>query len=165
MLTDRSPDDALTIVRADLASATARQLIRELNAELAGMYPEPGANHFRLDVDEVSEGRGMFVIAWRRNTAVGCGALRRIDETTGELKRMYVAEEERGRGIGAQILATLENHATGLGLTRLLLETGIRQAAAIALYERSGFERIPAYGEYVASAVTSVCMAKDLNIT
>ena len=155
-------DHNLTIARADLASPTARALILELNAELAGMYPEPGANHFRLDVDEVSEGRGVFVIAWRGDTAVGCGALRRIDETTGELKRMYVATEERGRGIGARILATLETHAAGLGLQRLLLETGIRQAAAIALYERSGFERIPAYGEYVASAATSVCMAKLL---
>jgi GNAT superfamily N-acetyltransferase len=155
-------DDSVTVARADIRSPAAQRLIGALNAELSGIYPEPGATHFRVDVDEVGEGRGTFVIASKGDTAIACGALRRIDEGVGEVKRMYVVPDERGRGVSRLVLQALEAEARRLGLSRLLLETGVRQSAAIALYERSGFERIRAYGEYVLSPATSVCMAKDL---
>jgi len=74
---------------------------------------------------------------------------------------MYVSPEARGHGVGRAVLAALQTEARALGLARLVLETGIRQPEAIALYERAGFSRIPAFGEYVNSPV-SVCMAKDL---
>jgi GNAT superfamily N-acetyltransferase len=93
--------------------------------------------------------------------AVGCGALRRLDPATGEIKRMYVAPSARGGGVGARILAELERHARALGLRRLVLETGERQASAVRLYERAGFVRIPCFGEY-AAAPLSLCMGKDL---
>jgi GNAT superfamily N-acetyltransferase len=133
-----------------------------LNAELSAMYPEPGANHFRLDPDEVGEGRGIFLIAKRKGRPVACGALRRIEQGVGELKRMYVAPQERGLGLGRLILEALEARAAGLGITRLVLETGTRQTAAVALYRNAGFVTVPPFGEYIASAETSVCMAKDL---
>jgi ribosomal protein S18 acetylase RimI-like enzyme len=75
---------------------------------------------------------------------------------------MYVAREARGRGIGRAVLDRLEAEARTLGLARLVLETGTRQLEALALYRRAGFTEIPAYGEYAASAATSVCMAKEL---
>jgi GNAT superfamily N-acetyltransferase len=75
---------------------------------------------------------------------------------------MYVAPEMRGRGIGRALLARLEAEARTLGLTRLVLETGTRQAEALALYGRAGFTAIPAYGEYAGSPGTSVCLAKAL---
>jgi GNAT superfamily N-acetyltransferase len=155
-------DACITVARADIQSPAAQVLIAALNEELSRMYPEPGATHFRVDADEVAEGRGTFLIATQGGRAIACGALRRIDNGVGEIKRMYVVPEERGRGISRVVLAALEDEARTLGLSRLLLETGIRQSAAIALYERSGFQRIPAYGEYVMSPETSVCMAKDL---
>jgi len=68
----------------------------------------------------------------------------------------------RGQGIGRALLAQLEAEAHTLGLARLVLETGTRQAEALALYRRSGFTEIPAYGEYSASHTTSVCLAKAL---
>jgi putative acetyltransferase len=155
-------DRSITVARADIQSPAAQKLIAALNEELSRIYPEPGATHFRVDSDEVAEGRGTFVIATRGRKAIACGALRRIDDGVGEIKRMYVVPEERGRGVSRVVLTALEDEARNMGLSRLLLETGIRQLAAIALYERTGFERIPAYGEYVLSPETSVCMAKTL---
>jgi GNAT superfamily N-acetyltransferase len=138
----------VTIRRGDLRSPEAQTLIAALNAELSAAYPEPGATHFRLDADEVAEGRGAFLIVMDGDRPVG-------------IKRMYVVPEKRGGGLGQAILDALEGEARALGLTRLLLETGIRQTDAIALYERAGFKRIPSFGEYIASP-TSVCMAKEL---
>jgi len=149
------------VQRGDLLSSAARALIEALNAELSSRYPEPGANHFRLDPDEVADGQGVFLIASSAGTPVGCGAVRRIEARTGEIKRMYVSPDARGRGIGRAVLAALEAEARALGIARLVLETGLRQGEALALYESAGFSRIPPFGEYVNSPL-SVCMAKDL---
>jgi putative acetyltransferase len=154
--------DTITIERAALTDDVSRALITELNAELSGMYPEPGANHFGLDPDEVAPGRGAFLVVRLHGTPVGCGALRRLDAQTGELKRMYVAPSARGTGLGRRLVAALEAEARALGLRRLVLETGTRQHAAIALYRATGFEPIPLYGEYLRSPDTSVCLGKEL---
>src|SRR6266581_3338428 len=136
--------DGVLVQRGDLLSPAARALIEALNAELSSRYPEPGANHFRLDPDEVADGQGAFLIASSGGRPVGCGAVRRIEARTGEIKRMYVSPDART-----------------LGIARLVLETGLRQGEALALYEGAGFSRIPPFGEYVNSPL-SVCMAKDL---
>jgi putative acetyltransferase len=159
------------IAPESLTSDVAASLITALNAELSQMYPEPGANHFSLDPKEVAAGSGTFLVARMGDRPVGCGALRRLRDDSlvrelgrnvGELKRMYVAREVRGRGIGRALLTRLEEEARALGLVQLVLETGIRQIEALALYERAGFTPIPPYGEYAASAATSLCLAKNL---
>lgn len=152
-----------TIARAALADDASRALVEALNAELSAMYPEPGANHFSLDPDEVSGRRGAFLVVWHHGTPVGCGAVRMLDAETGELKRMYVSPEVRGAGLGRRLVDALEAEARVLGARRLVLETGIRQHAAIALYRATGFEPIPLYGEYTRSPGTSVCLGKDLS--
>jgi putative acetyltransferase len=156
-----SGDNLFSIRRADLLAVEAQALIRALNAELSARYPEPGANHFRLDPDEVGPGRGAFLIASRDGQDVGCGAIRRLENQTGEIKRMYVCPAERGQGVGRALLSALEQEARALGVVRLVLETGPRQPEAIALYERAGFIRIGAFGEYLESAL-SVFMRKEL---
>ncbi|MCH9685527.1 MAG: GNAT family N-acetyltransferase [Deltaproteobacteria bacterium] len=156
-----TPPGSIRIVPEPLTSAVAQGLIATLNAELSARYPEEGATHFRLDEDELAPGRGVFVVIYRGDDPIGCGAVRRTGDTVGELKRMFVAPPERGHGVGQQLLAALESEARRLGVQRLVLETGTRQHAAIALYERAGFERVPAFGEYVGSPL-SVCMAKVL---
>jgi GNAT superfamily N-acetyltransferase len=143
-----------------LDSAVAHSLITRLNAELRGAYPEPGANHFRLDPAEVAPGRGAFLVAFEGDAAVGCGGIRVLEPGTAEVKRMFVDPACRGRGVAARVLAALEDRARSYGVTRFLLETGTRQLPAIALYTRAGYVRIPPFGEYVASASTSVCMEK-----
>ena len=152
---------SVVIQREALTSSTAAMLIHALNAELSGLYPEPGATHFRLDPEEVAGDRGSFLIAFMDGEPLGCGAVRLLEQGNAELKRMYVPPSARGQGIGRALLTRLEHEARGLGATRLLLETGIRQEAALALYRAAGFEVIPAFGEYIDSP-TSVCMAKDL---
>ena len=168
---EHGAQNALDIAPEPLTSDVAAALIIDLNAELSALYPEPGATHFRLDPSEVATGAGIFVVARWHGRPVGCGALRRIRNpdlvrevgpNAGEIKRMYVAPDSRGRGIGRAVLDRLEAEARTLGVSRLVLETGTRQIEAIALYRRAGFTEIPAYGEYVLSPGTSVCMLKTL---
>ena len=154
--------DSLTIARAELAADTSQALIAALNAELSAMYPEPGANHFGLKPAHVSGQSGVFLVVSLNGTPVGCGAVRLIDAETGELKRMYVAPSARGKGLSKQLVTALEAEARALGVKRLVLETGIRQLAALALYRSAGFQPIPLYGEYLVSPETSVCLGKDL---
>ena len=151
--------DSVVVQRADILSPTARILVEALNTELSGRYPEEGACHFRLDAHEVSGGQGAFLVAFRSGKPVGCGAVRRIETQTGEIKRMYVVPQERGQGVGRAILHAIETRA--LRLSRLVLETGVRQAEAQALYQRAGFLQIAPFGEYVDSPL-SICMAKNI---
>jgi putative acetyltransferase len=152
----------ISLQRAELTSPPVQQLIAALNAELTGMYPEPGANHFGLDPSEVAPGHGIFLVAYRDGQPAGCGAMRLLDPATAELKRMYVAPALRGAGIGRRLVEALEAEARRLGAERLVLETGARQAEALALYTRCGFSRIPLYGEYCLSPATSICLGKSL---
>ncbi|MFB9803599.1 GNAT family N-acetyltransferase [Streptomonospora salina] len=92
---------------------------------------------------------------------VGCGALRRLDERTFELKRMYVVPARRGRRIGEALLHALEDAGRERGATRMRLETGVEQPEAMRLYERCGYSRIPLYGPYTGCAA-SVCYERDL---
>ena len=153
--------DEIEIRRDDILSPVVQRLISALNAELEARYPEEGANHFRLDPEEVADGRGAFLVVYIGGQSVGCGAVRRIEPTVAEIKRMYVAPEARGLGIGRQVLLELEAEAQRLGATRLVLETGPRQPEALALYHRAGFVEVPNFGEYIGCEL-SVCMAKEL---
>src|SRR5688500_16869404 len=152
----------LEIRRSSLTSPEAAALIAALNAELSATFPEPGANHFSLSGAQVEPGGGAFVIAYLEDVPVGCGAVRRIDETTAELKRMYVRPSVRGRGIGRALVAALEREARLPGVTRVVLETGPRLAPAIGLYEAMGYTRIPLFGEYLSSPDTSLCFGRSL---
>jgi putative acetyltransferase len=157
-----APTDAqVEIRREDLLSVVSQQLILALNSELEHRYPEEGANFFRLDADEVAEGRGGFFVAYIDQKPVGCGAVRRVEPGLAEIKRMYVDPSVRGRRVGRKILNVLEAESRKLGARRIVLETGPRQPEAIALYAHAGFSEIPLYGEYIGS-LFSVCMAKDL---
>jgi putative acetyltransferase len=154
--------DTITIVRGDLTDEVSRALIGALNDELRGIYAEPGATHFRLDPEQVAGGRGVFLVVYREDVPVGCGAVRLLDAETAELKRMYVAPPVRGIGLDRRLVNALEEEARRLGARRLVLETGVRQAAALALYRATGFRPIPLYGEYCLSPETSVCLGKEL---
>ena len=156
------PMESIAISRAELTADVSRTLICALNAELSAMYSEPGANHFGLKPEEVSGKSGAFLVVTHNGTPVGCGAVRLTDADTGELKRMYMSPTVRGKGLGRRLVAALEAEARTLGAKRLVLETGIRQHAALALYRATGFQPIPLYGEYLLSPDTSVCLGKEL---
>jgi putative acetyltransferase len=101
------------------------------------------------------------VVAYDGQHAVGCGAIRQYDGQTMEIKRMFVSPENRGFGIASLLLTELEYWATELGCSRCILETGINQPEAIALYEKTGYKRIQNYGQY-AGIDLSVCFGKDV---
>lgn len=159
-MTSALPVPDIVLRPEPLDSPIARTLIAELDAELTERYPEPGANHFELPAADE------FLVAWQSaddgpDRPVGCGALRVIDDGIGELKRMYVRAEARGRRVGSVILSELEAAALARGLHRLVLETGTRQTEAMALYRRNGFAEAPCWGAYAASPL-STCLAKPL---
>jgi GNAT superfamily N-acetyltransferase len=93
--------------------------------------------------------------------AIGCGGIARFDDTRGEVKRMYVVPEARGRGLGRRLLEELESEARRLGYASVVLETGDRQKEAVGLYESTGYERIPCYPPYDSRAL-SICYEKRL---
>ncbi len=110
------------------------------------------------------EDTAAFLLATDEATgaSVGCGGLRRLDECTYEIKRMYVVPEWRGRRIGGLLVRALEEHARGMGARRMRLETGAEQPEAMRLYERCGYTRIDRYGHY-ADCELSVCYERALD--
>jgi putative acetyltransferase len=118
-------------------SPDARRLVEALDAHLAGRYKPEHRFGPHLKAEHVAPWIGTFVVARAEGKAVGCGALRRRDPTTVEVKRMYVEPEMRGRGIAMQILEHLASTARTMGGERLVLETGIHQATGPPASTRS----------------------------
>jgi putative acetyltransferase len=137
----------------------ARELIAELDAYLGKLYP-PERNYL-LDVESLCSPEITFLVARCDAAAVGCGALRRRDEHSAELKRMYVRAQYRGYGVARALLAALEEQARSWGTRLLLLETGVDQPEALSLYESAGYRRRDRYGEYGGES-SSVFMEKLL---
>jgi len=150
---------SLTVAAEAFDSADARRLIAALDDGLAELYPPAQRFGPNLKAHHLEGGRGTFLIARNDGRAIGCGAIRLLDPMTAEAKRMYVEPDQRGKGVGRAVLAGLEAAARRLGVRRLVLETGIYQDAALALYRRAGFTQIDCWGEY-ASSPTSVCFEK-----
>jgi GNAT superfamily N-acetyltransferase len=151
----------ITVTPEPFDSADAKRLIAALDEHLASRYSADQRFGPNLRPEQVATGLGTFVIARDGGRAVGCGAMRRLDEATAELKRMYVEPDLRGRGIAREILDHLEAAARAMGIRRLVLETGIYQAEAIGLYRRAGFDPVRCWGEY-EGVLTSVCFEKSL---
>ena len=152
-------DLSLSIMAEPFDSSDARRLIAALDAALTELYPPAQRFGPNLKAEHLASGRGTFLVARDDDRAVGCGAIRLLDQTTAEVKRMYVHPDRRGRGVGRAVLASLE--ARQLGAERIVLETGVHQVAAISLYRRAGFVQVDCWGEY-ASSPTSICFAKQL---
>jgi ribosomal protein S18 acetylase RimI-like enzyme len=154
-----NPSTKLALNEDDPDSPDARLLIQHLSAELGALYGDDGSGAF--SPDDVRVAGGTFIVARWGGQPVGCGALRPFGEGVGEIKRMFVEPQARGRGIARRILAALEAAACRCGYDRLRLETGIHQAEAIRLYDSAGFLRIPCYGKY-AHTPLSICFEKQL---
>lgn len=143
-----------------LDSDVARPLVAALIADMEARYGGEEADDGLRPSDLVLPA-GRFLVATVGGCGRGCGGLRRRDDGTAELKRMWVAPDARRLGVGWALLQELERTAVELGFDRVVLETGARQPEALALYERAGYVRIPAYGTYEDSP-ESVCFAKGL---
>lgn len=142
-----------------ILSDDARTLIALLDRELLGEYA-PEHMH-TVEFESFHRDGGVFAVAYDAETPIACGALRPLTETEVEVKRMYVVDSHRGRGVSRQVLTFLETKARQLGFRKLMLETGDQQEAAIGLYSKAGYQRVEAFGEYL-NGPRSVCFAKDL---
>jgi GNAT superfamily N-acetyltransferase len=135
------------ITRERPDSADAITLITELEEHLDPLYP-PESRH-GYSVEKLIAQAVTFFVLRADDTPAGCGGIQLFGTAYGELKRMYVRPQFRGLGFGKLLLNYLTDYARAHGVGLLRLETGIHQAAAIGLYERMGFQRIPPFGAYV----------------
>jgi GNAT superfamily N-acetyltransferase len=156
----------IVIDRESPDTPDARALILELEAHLESLYPVESRRGFSVD-RLLAEGVRFFVLRVDAEP-VGCGGLLLVDRADGgdpaygEVKRMYVRPQARGAGLGERVLQRLADEALGHGAAVLRLETGVHQRAAIALYERLGFRRIPPFGPYTDDPL-SLCYEKRLD--
>ena len=140
-------------------TADAKALIKELDAHLNGLYrPE---NRHGLSIAALQENSVVFLVARWDGVAVGCGAVKFVQDEYAEVKRMYVTPRWRGRGVAQALLTHLEWLARQKGFRVLRLETGVHQPEAVRLYERAGFARCATFGEYTEDGV-SLCYEKRL---
>jgi putative acetyltransferase len=146
----------INIVRTNSDNADFRGLVALLDADLA--IRDGDEHSFYAQFNKVDAIRHV-VVAYDGETAVGCGAFKEYERGTAEIKRMFVRENVRGRGIAKLILDELEAWAKESGYAECVLETGWKQPEAIALYRKGGYEIIPNYGQY-AGVENSVCMRK-----
>jgi len=137
---------APTITPEHPATADAAALIAELDAHLEPLYPSASRHGFSVQ-KLIAESVAFFVIRVD-GTPAGCGGLKLFGAEYGEVKRMYLRPAFRGQGLARLLLDHLADYAKSHGIAVLRLETGIHQHAAIGLYERAGFRRIPPFGEY-----------------
>lgn len=148
----------LQLIRITSDNADFRALVQLLDHDLGA---RDGADHaFYVQFNKVDTIKHV-VVAYQHEEPIRCGAFKEFTDEMVEIKRMYVQPVWRGRGIAAAILAELEHWAQELHYKGCLLETGMKQPEAIRLYERSGYQRIPNYGQYVG-VENSVCMQKGL---
>jgi putative acetyltransferase len=147
----------LQLQRTTSKNKEFQQLVKELDAYLA---VTDGDEHDFYNQFNKIEGLQYVIVAYLGEKAVSCGAIRPFDKETMEVKRMFTSLESRGKGIASQILAALENWSQELGYKKCVLETGIRQAEAIALYEKNAYELIPCYGQYL-NVENSLCYGKE----
>jgi putative acetyltransferase len=146
------------LIRTDATNADFRKLVAALDEDLA---VRDGEEHSFFDQFNKLDQIKHVVVAYTGSDAVGCGAIKEYKTGTMEIKRMYVPVEKRGQGFASIILKELEIWAKEMNYLRCILETGVKQPEAIALYKKNEYALIPNYGQYTGVA-SSVCFEKVL---
>lgn len=148
----------ITLKRTNSDDTDFRSLVVFLDAVLRERDGDDHAFYNQFNkVDAIKE----VVVAYEDNTPVGCGAIKKYSDTITEVKRMFVHDNHRRKGIAQKVLEELEKWASELEFSSCILETGIKQPEAIALYLKCGYTIIPNYGQY-EGVENSVCMEKEV---
>ncbi|MFZ6710523.1 GNAT family N-acetyltransferase [Undibacterium sp. TC9W] len=155
----------MMIERVDPASEAAGRLIAMSDAYMAALYPAE-SNHM-LSVDALLHDNVIFLGCYMDGQLAACGAVTILfddDEqlSYGEIKRVFVPDEFRGRGLSKHIMRALEDHLLDQDIRVVRLETGIRQPEALGLYFRLGYAERAAFGQYEEDPL-SVFMEKILS--
>lgn len=149
-----------TFVRCDGTNADFIENCRLLDEDLdrrVGKVIQRDKYHQYNQLDKIHEA----LMVYHEGRPAGGGAIRAYDETTMELKRVFVRPEYQGKGVGSALVSGLIEWAKELGYKRMILETGALLAESCHVYTKLGFSQIPNYGAYV-NMPESLCMGKDL---
>jgi GNAT superfamily N-acetyltransferase len=146
----------IELIRTDSSHPDFQALVVLLDQELAVRDGDDHAFYSQFNkIDKIQ----YVVLAYHSGVPVGCGAIKDFEAGVMEVKRMFVAPEGRQKGTASMILAELEHWTRALGGSKCILETGIRQPEAIALYKKNGYTLIPNYGQY-EGVTDSLCFEK-----
>jgi GNAT superfamily N-acetyltransferase len=149
-----------TLERRPFSGALARELCDEVQAEYIRRYG--AGDTTRIEPGDFEPPKGDFIVAFDADgEAVGCGGWRAHGEDDAEMKRVYVRENARRRGLARMIVAAVEDSAAEAGKKRIILETGPRQPEALAMYRALGYQPITPFGDY-AEADGSHHFGKEL---
>lgn len=149
----------VSLQEVEFGSAQAQSLVAEVQQEYVRRYGGPDTTP--VDPDEFAPPGGTFLVASVDGEAVGCAGVRRHHDGVAEVKRMYVRPAHRRRGHARRMLSALEAWARDSGYTRVVLETGVEQPEAIALYLSAGYRPVDGFGHY-KDAPLSRSFARDL---
>lgn len=147
----------LTFIRTSPDSPDARELLRELNDVLTAMLGHNGTAH--VCYDDFHHEKAFFLVGYDGDIPVCCAGVRTIDETTGEVKRVYA--RKNGKGIGATLMTALEEEAIRAGFRRLVLECREGNSHAIEFYKKNGYAVCEKYPPYQDER-DAVCLDKRL---
>nr|WP_321237405.1 GNAT family N-acetyltransferase [uncultured Psychroserpens sp.] len=148
----------IEIIRTNSENKDFIQLVKALDAYLK---VTDGDEHEFYNQFNGIDTLNHVVVAYTNGNAVGCGAFKKFDTLSVEIKRMYTIPETRGKGIATEILKALEIWALELQFSSCVLETGIRQKEAVKFYQKNNYTMIPKYGQYV-DMDNSLCFEKRL---
>lgn len=148
----------ITLKRTSSTNPDFQQLVEHLDVYLS---ITDGDEHSFYDQFNKLDNINHVILAYEDGVAVGCGAIKKFDDQSMEIKRMYTAPIVRGQGIATQIIKELEIWAKELGNSKCILETGLRQFEAVGFYKKSGYKITPCYGQY-ADVENSICFEKKL---
>jgi putative acetyltransferase len=148
----------ISFKRTDSTDSDLIALVKRLDSELAIRDGELHKfySQFNSVVDTMN-----IIVAYADDQPAGCGAIKKYAPGACEVKRMFVAPEHRRKGIAASVLSELEKWAVEQAYSKCILETGINQPEAVALYHKSGYTRIPNYDQYI-DVEESLCFEKLL---
>lgn len=137
------------IVAVDSNGDEARRCLAAYFAELSSRFEQvfDPARGVSANEPPLAPPDGCFLVARLDGRAVGCGGLRKLEPGVGEIKRMWVAGEARGRGLSRRLLQELEIRAAAMGMLRLRLDTNHTLAEAQALYRSAGYREIPRFND------------------
>ena len=148
----------IDIIRTNSRNKDFIELVKLLDADLAIRDGEDHAFYDQFNkIDTIKQ----CLIGYKNNKPIACGAIKKFEFNTMEIKRMYVLPKHRGKKIAQKILSELENWAKELGIEKCILETGKKQPEAISLYKKCGYTFTPNYGQYTGIE-NSVCFEKFL---
>ncbi|WP_158839841.1 GNAT family N-acetyltransferase [Polaribacter sp. L3A8] len=148
----------IEIIRTNSEDRDFINLVKELDAYLKITDGEEHAFYHQFNNIDVLKN---LVVVYVDKKAVGCGAIKKFDNTSVEVKRMFVSKDDRGKGVAQKVLQELETWAKELGYKKCVLETGKRQVEAVKFYQKCNYKVIENYGQY-KEMENSVCFEKAL---